>query len=165
MKVIISLLLALFLVACGDNKSSSSSAKEVLPVSNVKVSTTQQAVSKVKDMASSAVDTTEKAFVKTKEVGVKVTKKIKEVIATNSSKSGATIFKSCAGCHGQKAGKKALGKSEIIAGWNSSKLQTALKAYKSGTRNKHGMGVIMKGQTSKLSESDIKSVSNYISKL
>jgi len=133
MKVIISLLLALFLVACGDNKSSSSSAKEVLPVSNVKVSTTQQAVSKVKDMASSAVDTTEKAFVKTKEVGVKVTKKIKEVIAT--------------------------------AGWNSSKLQTALKAYKSGTRNKHGMGVIMKGQTSKLSESDIKSVSNYISKL
>ena len=77
---------------------------------------------------------------------------------------GAALFKKCAGCHGAKAQKKALGKSEVIAGWDKAKIVEALKGYKAGTRNVHGMGAVMKGQAATLSDADIEAVADYISK-
>ncbi len=75
---------------------------------------------------------------------------------------GAALFKKCAGCHGAKAEKKALGKSEVIAGWDAAKIEEALKGYKAGTRNVHGMGGLMKGQVASYSDADIKAVAEYI---
>ncbi len=75
---------------------------------------------------------------------------------------GTTLYKKCAACHGQKAEKKALGKSEIIAGWDVAKIETSLKGYKAGTLNVHGMGAVMKGQVAPYSEADIKVVAQYI---
>jgi len=75
---------------------------------------------------------------------------------------GAALFKKCAGCHGAKGEKKALGKSEVIAGWDAAKTEEALKGYKAGTRNVHGMGGLMKGQVASYSDADIKAVSEYI---
>ena len=75
---------------------------------------------------------------------------------------GAALYKKCAGCHGAKAEKKALGKSEVIAGWDAAKTEEALKGYKAGTRNVHGMGGLMKGQVASYSDADIKAVSEYI---
>ncbi|MDD2449691.1 MAG: c-type cytochrome [Sulfurimonas sp.] len=34
---------------------------------------------------------------------------------------GATLYKSCAACHGASGEKKALGKSEVITGWEATK--------------------------------------------
>lgn len=78
---------------------------------------------------------------------------------------GAALFKKCAACHGAKAEKKALGKSEVIQGWDAAKIETALNGYKAGTRNIHGMGALMKGQVAPYSEADIKAVSAYIAGL
>jgi len=75
---------------------------------------------------------------------------------------GATIYKKCASCHGQKAEKKALGKSEVVAGWDVAKIETSLKGYKAGTLNVHGMGAVMKGQVASLSDADMTAVATYI---
>ena len=75
---------------------------------------------------------------------------------------GAALFKKCAGCHGAKAEKKALGKSAVIAGLDVAKGEEDLKGYKAGTLNKHGMGGLMKGQVASYSDADIKAVSEYI---
>ncbi len=75
---------------------------------------------------------------------------------------GAALYKKCAGCHGAKAEKKALGKSEVVAGWDVAKIEEALKGYKAGTRNVHGMGGLMKGQVASYSDADIKAVAEYI---
>ncbi|MHC3994875.1 c-type cytochrome [Thiomicrolovo sp. ZZH C-3] len=78
---------------------------------------------------------------------------------------GAALYKKCAACHGANGEKKALGKSEIIKGWDAAKTAAALTEYKAGTRNIHGMGALMKGQVAPYSEADIKAVSAYIAGL
>ena len=75
---------------------------------------------------------------------------------------GAALFKKCAGCHGPKGEKKALGKSEVITGWDVAKTVEALKGYKAGTRNVHGMGGLMKGQVATFDDAAMKAVGEYI---
>ncbi len=77
---------------------------------------------------------------------------------------GAALYKKCAGCHGVKGEKKALGKSAPLVGWDKAKIVEALKGYKEGTRNVYGMGSLMKGQVASYSDSDIEAVAEYISK-
>jgi cytochrome c553 len=81
--------------------------------------------------------------------------------ATAVSLSAAS-FAACAACHGAKGEKPALGKSEIIAGWDEAKVVAALNGYKAGTLNVHGMGAVMKGQTMKLSDADIADLAKQI---
>ena len=78
---------------------------------------------------------------------------------------GAALYKKCAACHGAKAEKKALGKSEVIHTWDSAKIEETLKGYKAGTTNSHGMGALMKGQVASYSDADIAAVATYISGL
>ena len=75
---------------------------------------------------------------------------------------GAALYKKCAGCHGAKGEKKALGKSAVIAGLDAAKIEEDLKGYKAGTLNQHGMGGLMKGQVASYSDADIKAVAEYI---
>jgi len=82
-----------------------------------------------------------------------------------SAADGGALFQKCAACHGAKAEKAALGKSEVIAGWSSAKTVDALKGYKAGTRNTKGMGAIMKGQTATLSDTDMKTIADYVAGL
>ncbi len=78
---------------------------------------------------------------------------------------GAALFAKCAGCHGQKGEKAALGKSAVIQGMDAAKLEELIKGYKAGTLNQHGMGTLMNGQVKSLSDEDIKAVAEYISGL
>ncbi|MGZ5207927.1 MAG: c-type cytochrome [Sulfuricurvum sp.] len=82
-----------------------------------------------------------------------------------SAADGSALYQKCAACHGQKAEKAALGKSEVIAGWKADKTLDALKGYKAGTRNTKGMGALMKGQTATLSDADMKTIAGYIATL
>ena len=82
--------------------------------------------------------------------------------ATAVSLSAAS-FTACAACHGAKGEKPALGKSEIIAGWDEAKVVASLNGYKAGTLNVHGMGAVMKGQVAKLSDADIADLAKQIS--
>ena len=81
--------------------------------------------------------------------------------ATAVSLSAAS-FAACAACHGAKGEKPALGKSEIIAGWDEAKVVASLNGYKAGTLNVHGMGALMKGQAVKLADADIADLAKQI---
>ena len=74
---------------------------------------------------------------------------------------GAGLYKKCASCHGAKGEKKALGKSQVITGWDVAKTTGALKGYKDGSYGAAMKG-LMKGQVAKLSDADIDALATYI---
>ncbi len=78
---------------------------------------------------------------------------------------GAAAYKKCVSCHGAKAEKHALNKSEVIDTWDAAKIEEALKGYKAGTRNVYGMGALMKGQVASYDDATIKAVAEYITTL
>lgn len=82
-----------------------------------------------------------------------------------SASDGTALYQKCAACHGLKAEKAALGKSEVIAGWSADKTLEALKGYKAGTRNTKGMGALMKGQMAALNDADMKALADHIAGL
>ena len=84
------------------------------------------------------------------------------VVAAAAASLSFSFFAACAACHGAKGEKPALGKSEIIAGWDEAKVIASLNGYKAGTLNVHGMGAVMKGQVAKLSDADIADLAKQI---
>jgi len=74
-------------------------------------------------------------------------------LATAATLSAAS-FNACAACHGANGEKKALGKSQVIAGWDVAKTTAALNGYKDGSYGGAMKGV-MKGQVMRLSDADI----------
>ncbi|AOO64157.1 c-type cytochrome [Sulfurospirillum halorespirans] len=74
---------------------------------------------------------------------------------------GEAIYKSkCFSCHGEKASKPALNKSQIIAGWDASKTIASINGYKNGEGG--AMKGIMKPIAAALSEDDLKAVATVI---
>jgi cytochrome c553 len=138
MKIVLSIVLAVLFMGCGDDVT-----KEVQKVEPKKVEKVAPIVEKVEE----------------KKVAV-----IQKTIAPVRTKTGKDIFQTCAACHGSSAEKAALGKSQIIKGWGTSKVEQALNGYKDGTYGGAMKGV-MKAQASKLGKQDIKLVADYISKL
>ncbi len=90
-------------------------------------------------------------------------KKIVLLSAIASISLMAASFAPCAACHGAKGEKVALGKSQIIKGWDVAKTEAALKGYKNGSYGGPLKGV-MKGQVASLSDADIKDLAEQISK-
>lgn len=76
--------------------------------------------------------------------------------------SWAGIFYTCSGCHGSDGGKKALGKSKIIKGWDKMKIENALNGYKNKTYGSYSKK-IMQNQVKRLSQKDIKELAILIS--
>ena len=81
--------------------------------------------------------------------------------ATAVSLSAASIA-ACAACHGAGFEKAALGKSQIVKGWDEAKTIASLNGYKAGTLNVYGMGAVMKGQVIKLNDADIADLAKQI---
>ncbi len=73
----------------------------------------------------------------------------------------AALYKKCAGCHGAKGEKKALGKSKVIGGTAAADTVKALKGYKDGSFGGAQKG-LMKGQVATLSDADIEALGAYI---
>lgn len=86
-------------------------------------------------------------------------------LTTQAMANGQSLYKNCAGCHGNKGETSALQLSAHIAGQDKSKTVLQLTAYKNGELNKYGLGNIMKMQVATLSEADIQSVADYIATL
>ena len=84
--------------------------------------------------------------------------------AAVSTACASNLYKPCAGCHGAKGEKKALGKSQVIKGWPAAKTVEALKGYKTGTYGGPMKGV-MKGQVVRLNDAQIKELADYIAGL
>ena len=121
---------------------------------------------KAKEATEAVKDTAKKAVDATKEAATATAEKAKEAVAGGADDAkGKALFAKCAGCHGANGEKPALGKSEVIKGWDAAKAEEAINGYKAGTRNVHGMGGLMKGQVAALSDEDVKAVATYISTL
>ena len=162
MKIIISVAVAIFLIGCSD-ESSTSSVKQELSQEPVKKAVVVEEVKKpaieVAPMAVEIVD--EKSKIVLEESTDVVEVATKEAVA---SKSGAALFKVCSSCHGVNAEKKALNKSQVIQGWPEVQVLTALNGYKDGGYGGTMKG-LMKSQVSKLSDADISVLARYISGL
>jgi len=80
-----------------------------------------------------------------------------------SSAAMADVYAKCAGCHGAKGEKKALGKSKVIANLSKADIVAALKGYKDGSYG-GAMKGLMKGQVASLSDADINAIAEKIGK-
>lgn len=74
---------------------------------------------------------------------------------------GATLFKTCIACHGAKAEKSALNKSQVIAGWDAAKITAALNGYKDGSYG-GAMKATMAPQVKNLDAESIATLAKYI---
>ncbi|OHD97179.1 MAG: hypothetical protein A3E21_03090 [Sulfurimonas sp. RIFCSPHIGHO2_12_FULL_36_9] len=179
MKILISVAVALLLVGCSsDTKQQSEEVKQeiVEKTENIKqeiVEKTEnikdEVVEKTENIKDEVVEKTEnikdKVVDKTQEIQKEVVAKVEDVKQVALAQiSGAALYQVCAGCHGTDASKAALGKSQIIKGWDAKKIAGALHGYKAGTYG-GAMKSVMAGQVSKLSDEDIKILSEHISKL
>jgi cytochrome c553 len=78
---------------------------------------------------------------------------------------GKAIFtQKCVSCHGVKAEKSALNKSQIIANFSEAQIKDALKGYQAGTYGKEMKG-IMQGQVKTFDDTQIEALAHYISTL
>jgi len=77
---------------------------------------------------------------------------------------GALYGQKCASCHGAKAEKSALNKSQVIAGWKDMQVKDALKGYQAGTYGKE-MKALMQGQAKALNDAQIDALAQHISTL
>lgn len=77
---------------------------------------------------------------------------------------GALYGQKCASCHGAKAEKSALNKSQIIAQFSETQVKEALKGYQAGTYGKE-MKALMQGQAKALDDAQIDALAKYISNL
>ncbi len=85
------------------------------------------------------------------------------LIATTSlfANGGDVLYKKCAGCHGIKAEKAALGKSKIVANMSKDEIVKSLQGYKAGTYG-GAMKGIMRGQVASLEDKDFNALAEYI---
>jgi len=84
---------------------------------------------------------------------------------TSLMADGKSLYKNCAGCHGDNGKTKGLQLSATIAGQSPSKTIKQLTAYKKGELNKYGLGNIMKMQVATLSNANIKELASYVATL
>jgi len=165
MKIVLSALLALFLLGCSEDKATTNMAD----TQSVVADKTELVKSTVDEAAKAAEIVVKEATKEAETTAVEAQNVVQEVKATaeetiKENVSGADLFKACASCHGQKGEKPALGKSQIITGWSAAKVAAALHGYKDGTYGA-AMKSVMKGHVSKLNDAQIQVLSDYISTL
>ena len=145
-------------------EATAAKAAEVKKAAEDKAAEAAQALKERAAAATAAASATAASATESvKSAATSVVESAKEVAADNTA--GKTAYAKCAGCHGTDGHTKALGKSAVIAGQSASDIETKLAAYKAGTRNVAGMGMLMKGQVASMDEATIKAVAAYISSL
>ncbi len=91
--------------------------------------------------------------------------KVIKVMALGSLLAASALYgastAACAGCHGAKFEKHAMGKSKIVKDMSKEDILAALKGYKAGTYG-GAMKGLMKGQVAALSEADMESIAASI---
>jgi len=145
-------------------EATAAKAAEVKKAAEDKAAEAAQALKERAAAATAAASATAASATESvKSAATSVVDSAKEVVADNTA--GKAAYAKCAGCHGADGKTKALGKSAVIAGEAATDLETKIAAYKAGTRNVAGMGMLMKGQVASMDEATIKAVAAYISSL
>ena len=139
-------------------------AKEVAPAPTQTPQQKPVAAESVKEQAQAEA---KKITETVTETAKKVEENVKQAAAAatgGSQVDAATLFTKCAGCHGMKGEKHALGQSNIIAGQPKAELVKKIEGYQKGTYGGPMKGV-MKGQVAGLTPAQIEALADYISKL
>lgn len=157
----ISIMMAALFFGCSDNSSKERKKKIESPdSSSVVIQKTKEAPQK--KVTEKKVEAVAKKTEETpKEI---VAKQVKSAVEEEASVDGKALYSKCSACHGEKGEKKALGKSQIIQGWDAEKTKNALEGYQNGSYGGVLKG-LMKSQLTGLTDKDIKSLAKYISKL
>jgi cytochrome c553 len=164
-KIALSAIVALVLIGCGDNKSTTDNeVKSAAPQKAAPVEKVAAIEEKVTPAEEKVVVTEEKAVEAAAPAETKTEAVVEKAAAVPAVVDGAKLFTVCSSCHGAKGEKKALGRSQVIAGWDAAKTEQALKGYQDGSYG-GAMKAVMQGQASKLSDAEIKALADYISKL
>ena len=164
MKIIISVAVAIFLIGCSEDSTTSSPQKEIFK-QVTKVAEPVMAVEdkepaiEVPPVAVEIVDENSKIVLQESTEVVEVA-----MIEPVVTKSGAGLYKVCSSCHGVNGEKKALNKSQVIQGWSEVQVTTALNGYKDGSYG-GAMKGLMKSQVIKLSDEDVSVLAKHISGL
>ncbi|WP_457595941.1 c-type cytochrome [Hydrogenimonas sp.] len=87
-----------------------------------------------------------------------------KVEEAKKSVDAAVLFAKCAGCHGMKGEKHALGQSNVIAGQSKAELIEKIEGYQKGTYG-GAMKSLMQGQVKNLTPEEVDALADYISKL
>jgi cytochrome c553 len=170
MKYIIASATLLLLLGCTSEQSgstpSNSAAEPVKKELSANVVThTTPAVEKISTAATKAVEpavSTEQAVVADTSVAVEqVSEAMTEAITGFDAEMN--FKRKCGGCHGLNGEKSALGKSQVIKGWDAQKTIAALYGYKDGTYGA-AMKALMKSQLSSFSDDELHALAEYISK-
>jgi cytochrome c553 len=167
MKIVLSAVVALFLLGCSDNSSKTEETKSVAPLKSEvveKVAVVEEKVTPTQEEVVVAQEETTPTQTVQSVVEEEVPAATQKVETTTPAVDGAKLFVACSGCHGDHGEKKALGKSQVIQGWEASQTVAALKGYKDGTYGA-AMKAVMKGQAAKLSDAEMEALAEYISKL
>ena len=121
-------------------------------------------------VAAKTEEVTKEVVAKATETKDKIEDSMNNIVATKTeakadtaslAEKGKGLYLKCAGCHGANAEKPALGKSQVIKGWDASKIAASLKGYKDGSYGGVMKGV-MKGQVANLSDEEINALGAYI---
>ena len=164
MKIIISVALAIFLIGCSEDSTTSSPQQEIFK----KVTKTEVAVvaEEVKEPAIEVAPVAVEIVDENSKIVLEETIDVVEVamVEPAATKSGAELYKVCSSCHGVNGEKKALNKSQVIQGWSEVQTSTALNGYRDGSYG-GAMKGLMKSQVTKLSDEDITTLSKHISGL
>jgi cytochrome c553 len=85
-------------------------------------------------------------------------------VVTAAVDAKALFTQKCASCHGNKAEKSALNKSQVIANFSEQQINDALHGYQAGSYGKE-MKSLMQGQVKSLSPEQISALAKHISTL
>lgn len=150
MKIIIPILCSLVFFGCSE------SAPQQAPETNVSQEVPAPALEENSSTATPAEQT--------EKVTAPSTAEAPAAVETASVDAGALFAKKCASCHGAKAEKSALNKSQIIATLSEQQITDALKGYQNGTYGRE-MKAVMQGQAKPLNDAQIEALAKYISAL
>lgn len=175
MKIVLSAVLAMFLMACSsENKKTEEVPAEAVKTETVKVEVkAPEVVEKVTEKEPVVEAPVQKVVesVKAEEAKVVDVTPVKPAPVAQAPKEvtvsgidGAKLFTKCVACHGANGEKSALNKSKIIQGWSVDQVLSALHGYKAGTYGSSMKGV-MKSQISSFSEEELQALAQHISKL
>lgn len=141
---------------------------------------TQAAEEKPAEAAAAAPAAAEEVATTAKEEAQKQVEKVTESVAKGEAEAKesvekkveeakaqidvTTLYTKCAGCHGMKGEKHALGKSNVIAGQSKEDLVKKIKGYQDGSYG-GAMKAVMVGQVKGLSAEQIDALADHISKM
>jgi len=147
------------------NKATEATKEVASNVANKAKEAVEKTTEAVKEGAQKATEATKEAASNVADKAKEVANKATEAVTSGGNEKGKAAYAKCAECHGDDGKRKALNKSEVIAGQAVADLEKKIAEYKAGSRNVAGMGQLMQGQVKDLNDEDIKAVSEYISSL